>query len=221
MNVRYCLSIIVIDLYNKMNIPRITRKGPKELMSVFDIIRRRRSIGKMTVQQPTRKQIERLLEAATHAPNHHKVEPWKFFVLAGKVRAELGAAMAESLAARMEETASEKAQAILNKERNKLLRSPVVIVVAAERPRLPNVLEIENVAAVAAAVQNMLLTAEEMGLACMWRTGEAAYDPHVKQWLGLAPGEHIVSLLYVGFPAIPRLERRPIPFGEKTTWLGW
>src|SRR5690349_23685901 len=47
---------------------------------------------------------------------------------------------------------------------------------------------------------------------CMWRTGEAAYDPRVKQWLGLTPEEHIVSFLYVGFPAIPHLERKPIPF---------
>jgi nitroreductase len=190
-------------------------------MSVFDTIRRRRSIGKMTAQQPTREQIERLLEAATHAPNHHKVEPWKFVILAGKAREELGAIMAESLAARMEETTSEKAQAILNKERSKLLRSPVVIVVAAERPRLPKVLEIENVAAVAAAVQNMLLTAEEMGLACMWRTGEAAYDPRVKKWLDLSPEDHIVAFVYVGCPAIPHLERHPTPTAAKTTWFGW
>ena len=190
-------------------------------MSVFDIIRRRRSIGKMTTQQPIREQVARLLEAATHAPNHHKVEPWKFFVLAGKARAKLGEVMAESLAARMEETASEKAQALLNKERNKLLRSPVVIVVAAERPRLPKVIEIENIAAVAAAVQNMLLTAEEMGLACMWRTGEAAYDPQVKRWLGLSPEEHIVAFVYVGYPASPRLERHPNPIEAKTRWLGW
>src|SRR5947209_9417131 len=213
--------MMVTYLYNKTNIARITRKGPKERMNVFDIIRRRRSIGKMTTQRPTREQIERLLEAATHAPNHHKVEPWKFFVLAGKVRAELGAVMAESLAARMEETTSEKAQALLNKERNKLLRSPVVIVVVAERPRFPNVIEIENVAAVAAAVQNILLAAEEMGLACMWRTGEAAYDPQVKKWLGLSAEEHIVAFVYVGYPAIPRIARHPIPIAAKTRWLGW
>ena len=190
-------------------------------MSVFDTIRQRRSIGKMTEQRPTREQIERLLEAATHAPNHHKVEPWKFLVLAGKARVELGTVMAESLAARMEETTSEKAQALLNKERNKLLRSPVVIAVVAERPRLPKVIEVENIAAVAAAVQNMLLTAEEMGLACMWRTGDAAYDPRVKKWLGLSLEEHIVAFVYVGYPAIPRLERHPIPAAVKTTWLGW
>ncbi len=190
-------------------------------MSVFEIIKQRRSIGKMTSERPSREQIECLLEAATHAPNHHKVQPWKFIVLAGSAREELGVVMAESLLNRLEETSSEKAQAMLNKERNKLMRSPVVIVVAAEIPHQPNVLEIENIEATAAAVQNMLLAGEEMGLACMWRTGDAAYDARVKQWLGLAPQEHIVSFLYVGFPAIPHLERKPIPFEEKTTWRGW
>src|SRR5437868_3292746 len=190
-------------------------------MSVFETIKSRRSTGKMTEQRPARRQIERILEAATHAPNHHKVEPWKFFVLAGRAREELGTVMAEALAARLDETGTANAQALLNKERNKLLRSPVVIVVAAEQPKQPKVMEIENIEAVAAAVQNMLLTAEEMGLACMWRTGDAAYDPHVKQWLGLESGDHIVAFLYVGYPAIPRLERIPIAFKEKTTWSGW
>ena len=190
-------------------------------MTVFETIKRRRSIGKMTSERPSRQQIERLLEAATHAPNHHKVQPWKFIVLAGGAREELGALMADSLASRLEEMSSEKAQAILNKERNKLLRAPVVIVVVAEPPRQPKVLEIENIEATAAAVQNMLLAGEEMGLACMWRTGDAAYDPRVKQWLGLALEDHIVSFLYVGFPAIPHLERKPVSFEEKTTWLGW
>ena len=190
-------------------------------MSVFETIKKRRSLGMMTQERPSRQQIARLLEAATHAPNHHKVEPWKFIVLAGKAREELGLIMAESLASHLDETASDKAQARLNKERTKLLRSPVVIAVAAQLPHLPSVLEIENIEAVAAAVQNMLLAAEELGLACMWRTGDAAYDPRVKRWLGLAPGEHIVAFVYVGFPAIPALERVPTSFEEKTTWLGW
>jgi len=190
-------------------------------MHVFDVIKRRRSIGKMTDERPTREQIELILEAATHAPNHHHVQPWKFIVMAGNTREELGTVMAVSLANRLEETTSERAQAILNKERNKPLRSPVVIVVVAEAPKQPKVMEIENIEATAAAVQNMLLTAEEMGLACMWRTGDAAYDPHVKQWLGLESDDHIVAFLYVGYPAIPRLERIPISFKVKTTWSGW
>src|SRR5579871_4020415 len=194
-------------------------------MSVFETIKHRRSIGKMTSERPTRQQIERLLEAATHAPNHHNTQPWKFIVLAGDARAELGRVMERSLAARivesMGEKIGEKTEALLNKERNKLLRSSVVIVVACEPPRQPNVVEIENIEATAAAVENMLLVGEEMGLACMWRTGDAAFDPRVKQWLGLSPNETIVSFLYLGYPAIPPLERQPIPYQEKTTWLGW
>jgi len=190
-------------------------------MSVFDIIQRRRSIGKMTQQSPTREQIERLLEAATHAPNHHKVEPWRFFVLTGKARNELGEIMASSLATRLQETMGERTQAMLDKERNKPLRSPVVIVVASEHSTASNVMDIENVEATAAAVQNMLLVAEDMGLACMWRTGDGAYDPRVKQWLGLSTEDAIVAFLYVGYPAIPQTERQPMPSDTKTTWLGW
>lgn len=190
-------------------------------MTIFDSIQRRRSIGKMTGERPTRQQIERLLEAATHAPNHHNEQPWKFIVLAGESRAAIGEVMAESLAARLEDVDDENAQARLAKERNKLLRAPVIIVVAAEPPRHPQALEIENIQAASAAVQNMLLAGEEMGLATMWRTGDAAFDPRVKRALGLSPRDHIIAFLYVGFPAIPKLERHPVPFEEKTTWLGW
>ena len=190
-------------------------------MSVFDVIQRRRSMGKMTEERPTRKQIERLLEAATHAPNHHKVEPWRFFVLAGEARKELSEVMAQALAERLRERPQEKEEAMLAKERTKLLRSPVVIVAAAKHPEQPKVVEIENIEAVAAAVENMLLTAEEIGLACMWRTGDAAYDVRVKQWLGLEPEDAIVAFVYVGFPAIPKLERSPTNFAQKTRWLGW
>ena len=190
-------------------------------MTVFETIRRRRSIGKMTAQRPTREQIETILTAATHAPNHHKVQPWRFIVLAGEARAAVGEIMAESLERRLGDVFDDKRQAIVDKERHKFLRSPIVIVVVAERPQLPNVLEIENIEAVAAATENMLLTAEELGLAAMWRTGDAAYDPQVKRWLGITPEDHIVAFLYLGYPAIPRLERHPIPAEEKTTWLGW
>src|SRR6185312_10196818 len=112
-------------------------------MTIFQTIKNRRSIGKMTSEVPTREQIERLLEAATHAPNHHRVQPWRFFVLAGYAREELGKVMADALAARLDEASSDKAQALINKERTKLLRAPIIIIVAAEPPGLPNVLEIE------------------------------------------------------------------------------
>ncbi len=190
-------------------------------MTVFETIKRRRSIGKMTAQSPTRTQVEQILEAATHAPNHHKVEPWRFIVLAGKARNELGEIMAATLAEKLASTEQTNAQAIIDKERNKPLRSPVLIVVAAEHATQPKILDIENIEAAAAGVQNMLLTAEEMGLAAMWRTGDGVYDLNVKKWLGLAPEDHIVAFLYLGYPAIEVQERRPETIENKTVWLGW
>src|SRR5690242_286633 len=108
-------------------------------MSIREMIAQRRSIGKMTAERPTRKQIEHILEAATHAPNHHNAQPWRFIVLAGNARAELGEIMAEALLAREGNLSGENGQAILKKERGKLLRAPVVIVAAAEYPQQSNV----------------------------------------------------------------------------------
>jgi nitroreductase len=195
------------------------RERKEKNMTVFDTIKQRRSIGKMTEQSPTREQIELLLTAATHAPNHHKAEPWRFFVLSGHARNELGSIMAEILLSKLEDATSPKAQVLLDKERNKPLRAPVLIVVAAEHAQGPKIVEIENVMAVAAAVQNMLLTAEELGLAAMWRTGDAAYNPRVKQWLGLSTEDHIIAILYLGYPAIPKSERYPQSVESKTAWL--
>src|SRR2546421_9996880 len=101
-------------------------------MSVFETMKSRRSIGKMTERRPTRSQIERILEAATHAPNHHKVEPWKFFVLAGRARAERRTIIARSLAKRLGKATNEKNRALLNKETKKHIRSPFVVGVAAQ-----------------------------------------------------------------------------------------
>lgn len=190
-------------------------------MAVFETIQSRRSIGLMKPDMPPREKIERMLDAATRAPNHHEAEPWRFFVLAGRAREELGELMAQGLREKLSETESEKAQAALAKERAKPLRAPVIIVAGSVRPQQPKVVDIENVEAVAAAVQNMLLVAEEEGLAAIWRSGAPAYDPRIKALFGLEPEEHIVAFVYVGYPAVPRPERFPSPYQQKTEWRGW
>src|SRR5713226_1924298 len=61
---------------------------PKDL--VLETIKQRRSVGQVTAEEPTREQIERILEAATYAPSHHVTEPWHFFVITGAAREGLG-----------------------------------------------------------------------------------------------------------------------------------
>ena len=72
----------------------------------------------------------------------------------------------------------------LEKERAKPLRAPVLIAVGVDKPVDPRVLEIENICAVAAAVENLLLAAHAQGLGAMWRTGPAAHDPRSKEISG-------------------------------------
>jgi nitroreductase len=140
-------------------------------------------------------------------------------VLTGAAREELGEIMAMSLRARLNEQDGEKMQLRLWKERQKPLRAPIIITVATKAALCKKESMIEDIEATAAAVQNMLLAAEEQGLGTIWRTGDAAYDPLVKRWFGLAPQDHIVAFVYVGFPAQTRQTRVPTHFAEKTTWL--
>lgn len=74
---------------------------------VLEAIRARRSAGRVRAECPPKALIEQLLEAATWAPNHRLTEPWRFFVLAGEAREELGEAIARSLATTLDPSAPE------------------------------------------------------------------------------------------------------------------
>ena len=59
---------------------------------------------------------------------------------------------------------------------------------------------IEQFASAAVAAQNALLAATALGYGSMWRTGDPAYDEHVKGALGFSPPDAIVGFLYIGTP---------------------
>lgn len=83
-------------------------------------------------------------------------------------------------------------------------RAPLVVVAATVQPpegeresagRIPWE---ERRMSTAAAVQNMLLAATSLGYGSMWRTGETARDPMVKEALGLGPADEIAGFVYLG-----------------------
>ena len=61
----------------------------------------------------------------------------------------------------------------------------------------------EQVLAVGAAVQNIMVAAHALGLGAMWRTGDLANDPSVKAKLGFAAKDQVVGFIYLGTPATP------------------
>lgn len=104
---------------------------------------------------------------------------WNFVVLTGKSREALGEIMAQA----MKRQNPELPDSGMEIERTKPLRAPVLIAVGVDKPSDPRVLAIENICAVAAAVENLLLAAHAEGLGAHWRTGPAALDPEVKKFL--------------------------------------
>lgn len=167
-------------------------------MNLIEGIRSRASAVKLGEPAPTQEQVRTILEAGLRAPDHGRLKPWRFVVLEGAARNKLGDAMANVL----RKKAPQSTQAQLDGERAKPMRAPTIIVVAA-RTMKGKIPEIEQIAAVAAGVQNMFLTAHALGLGAMWKTGGAAYDPDVKTTLGLLPEDHIVAFLYLGTTLSP------------------
>ena len=173
------------------------------------------SVPKVTTEEPPRETILKLLDAGNQAPNHHRVRPWRFFVLTGEARTRLGDVMAASLLDREPAATPEQ----LDKTRALPLRAPVIVAVGVDAPREERIIEIENVCAAAAACQNILLAAHDLGLGAMWRTGVWARDPKVKEFFGLSPEQHLIAFLYIGYAAGEvKLTDRP-PVDDRVVWV--
>jgi nitroreductase len=167
-------------------------------MDLLEGIQSRASALKLAAPGPTREHLEQILRAGMRAPDHGRLKPWRFVVLEGEATATLGDAMAELFCRK----APQCTQAQLDAERNKVRRAPTIVIAAARisKGKIP---EIEQVASVAAGVQNMLLAAHALGYGAMWKTGAAAYDAEVKAALGLLPEDHIVATVYLGTTVTP------------------
>lgn len=183
---------------------------------LIDVIRSRRSIGKCSDEVPDRALIEQVLEAATWAPNHKQTEPWRFVVLTGSAREGLGEAMGRAAAKGIDDP--DAAQAAFDKAATKPLRAPYVIAVyAVPDPAMPVV---EEVAATAAAVQNMLLAAHALGLAAMWRTGALVFSDEVRAFLDMPANAEMLGTVYIGYANMAPPVRQRRSLDEVVTWKG-
>lgn len=169
-------------------------------MDAFEAILSRRSIGRLTEPGPAGDDLRRILEAAAAAPDHGELRPWRFVVLEGEAKVAFGAVLADAYVERCEALGASPTEGQLTKERTKLGRAPVVVVVAAVHRHSDKIPWEEQFASAAAAAQNALVAATALGYGSMWRTGDAAFDLRVKQALGLGPHDAVVGFLYLGTP---------------------
>lgn len=160
----------------------------------IDLLLQRNSSPRLTAPAPDSAQQDLMFRAALRAPDHVWLRPWRFLVIEGQRRHELGRLLLDSLLRR-----DPKAhETVRDKALSAPLRAPLVVVVLAAITEHPRVPAREQRLSAGCAAHALLLAAEALGYAGIWRTGNAAYDPDLVAALGGGTHEEIVGFLYIG-----------------------
>ena len=160
--------------------------------------------------------IQQMLENANWAPTHKLTEPWRFTVFTGaglKTFAGLQASVYKNTAGTH----------FREENYQKLLTTPLlashVISIGMKRHAEKNIPEMEEMAAVACAVQNMHLTASAYQVGCYWTTGGVTFNEAAKPFFDLDAADKLMGFFYVGVIAVPSPAGKRGPVAEKVKWI--
>jgi len=178
----------------------------------------RRSIRRYRPEPLPAELIERLLNAARHAPSAHNRQPWRFALLCDTERKErLATAMGARLRAdrAADGDAPEAIEADAARSCARITTAPAVVVACltlAEMDRYPDTrrMEAERLMAVqstAMAVQNLLLLAHAEGLGTCWMCAPLFCPDTVTAALDLPPDWEPQGLVTLGYAAAPGRHR--------------
>lgn len=165
-------------------------------MQVDEAIRERRTLKAFAEAPVDRELVRELLELAVLAPNHHETEPWRFWVVGRRTLQALSDATGD----------------------RKLLRSHTAIVVGVKRDDDAQTAE-EDYAAVACAIQNIMLAARGRGLASFWRTPGVLSRPQVARILGVPKKIRLIGVVHLGRPGEPFPPQPERSASQFTHWL--
>jgi nitroreductase len=160
--------------------------------------------------------IWQALENANWAPSHKLTEPWRFTVFTGEGLKKL----AEESAAIYKQYAGEKFR---QNKYEQLLTTPLqcshVIAIGCKRHKndLP---EMEEIASVACAVQNIYLTVAAYGIGGYWSTGGITFIPEAKPLFDLGPDDILMGFFYLGYIRVPAAPGVRKSIRDKVKWVG-
>ena len=185
---------------------------------IADIIKNRRSVKpvKMNGKRIPDEQVNELLKLANWAPTHGRTEPWRFIVYSGNKVKEFCRQHAELYRTHIPPEKFE--QGNYDKQlHNGDLASHIIIAVM-QRGSLPKIPALEEIAATAIAIQNILLGATAAGIASFWSTGGMVHHAAMKDFLQLRNEDIVMSLLYLGYTDEQLEGKRQTGMEEKVTW---
>ncbi|MFD0676108.1 MULTISPECIES: nitroreductase family protein [unclassified Paenibacillus] len=169
--------------------------------SIVDLIKERRSIRAFNNDPVSTELLQELLNVAVWAPNHGNRQPWRFILYKGEGRVAFADAMIQTY------SAEDKVKYGQHKW-DYFMKVPAhLVVIMKEDPRQKQ--WDEDYGAVCALIQNFQLAAWEQGLGVVWKTNNYNYAPKFHQSVGIQPGEKIVGILHIGYPAsVPPVQPR-------------
>lgn len=190
------------------------------LSEINDLIRNRRTIfpEQFSERKVHKEQIELLLNNAQWAPTHGNTQPWRFHVFMEDGLTTLSQFLGNTY---LQLTPTEQQNdAKLAKLIRRPLLSSAVIAVSMKRQDEEKIMEIEEIEAVACAVQNIHLSCTAYGIGGFWSTPKLIYSTEMNAFLELGEKDKCLGLFYIGYPGIEWPEnahRKPIEYNTK--WI--
>jgi nitroreductase len=189
------------------------------LSEITELIKSRRTIypEQFSDRKVHKEQIDLILNNAQWAPTHGNTQPWRFKVFMEEGRQVLSDFLAETY---LKLTPLEAQNDLkLAKMMKRPMQASAVIAVCMERQPNEKILEIEEIEAVACAIQNMHLTCTAYGLGGFWATPKLIYSQEMNEFLKIGAKDKCLGLFYIGYPAIdwPEAHRKPLEY--TTEWI--
>lgn len=181
----------------------------RKLMRIEEIYSRC-SIRKYKTDEVPLDVIKAILYAGTRAPSGKNRQPWRFIVVGGKEKESMLAAMQKGIDREKDGVSMlpttryglPDAQNTLNI----MKQAPVIIMILNQGSGSPfdeisgeeRVFEIVNTQSIGAAIQNMCLAAENLGLGTLWIANTVFAYTELCDWLDT--DKQLVAALAVGYP---------------------
>jgi nitroreductase len=160
--------------------------------------------------------VKQILENATWAPTHGMTEPWHFVVFSGQGLKKLADFQSELY----KETAGAKfKQDKYQNLKSNPLKASHLVALCMKRDPAKKIPEVEEIEAVAAAVQNIYLSVTVYGLGGYWTTGGITYTEEAKSFFGLNEDDKLLGFFYLGYVAHPSPAGKRKPLDEKIKWI--
>jgi nitroreductase len=178
--------------------------------STIDLLLTRRSVlaANLVDPEPEGEDLDRILRAAIRVPDHGRAEPWRIQIVRKDAQRNLGE-LCGAIFARENPGA---ADALLEAERQRLQRAPLLLVVTfhPNPEKFRKVPEVEQRLSCAAVCQNILIAAQALNFNAQWLTDWPAYDAEVRAALGHDRDTEIIGFIHIGTAAeAPKERPRP------------